>query len=45
MEADTQTTSATGMVVPVDFDLDDATRDDDWVVVADDLAAPADEVG
>lgn len=38
-------TSATGLVVPDDFHLADAQGDEDWVMVGDNLAAPADQVG
>ncbi|MEJ5867006.1 hypothetical protein WDV85_04540 [Pseudokineococcus sp. 5B2Z-1] len=40
-----QTVSATGLLAPEGFDLDDALRDEDWVLIADNLAVPADEAG
>ncbi|WP_298805852.1 hypothetical protein [uncultured Pseudokineococcus sp.] len=42
--ATSQTQSAIGLLVPDGFDLDDATRDDDWVLIEPNLAVPADEV-
>ncbi|MCI2237674.1 hypothetical protein MN205_04115 [Kineococcus sp. TRM81007] len=41
----TPSASATGLVLPTGFDLADAEPEEDWVLVGENLAAPAGEVG